>query len=111
MRRPDDQLTQFRKGAIELAILALLRAEELDAGDILARLAQRPGLDAPAGTVYPLLARLGKAGLVSTTWRESPAGPPRKYYRLTTTGHDQLDDLTRAWRTLATSLSTLLEER
>lgn len=111
MKRGADQLTQFRKGAIELAILALLRDEELYAGDILARLGQRPGLDAPTGTVYPLLARLGRTGLVSTTWRESPVGPPRKYYRLTTTGHDQLNDLTRAWQTLARSLSTLLEER
>ena len=111
MTRREDRLTQFRKGAIELAILALLRDEELYAGDILARLARRPGLDAPTGTVYPLLGRLNKAGLLSTTWRESTSGPPRKYYRLTSTGNDQLADLTTAWHTLATSLSTLLEER
>lgn len=105
-----DQLTQFRKGAVELAILALLRSEELYAGEILARLSALPGLNAPSGTVYPLLNRLARAGLLLTTWRESAAGPPRKYYRLSGAGSDQLESLTRAWRTLSTSLTRLMEE-
>ena len=78
--------SQFRRGVLELAILALLRDAELYGAEIIERLRGTEGLNAGAGTVYPLLSRLGRSNLVHTTWRESPVGPPRKYYRLTPAG-------------------------
>ncbi|HET7723516.1 MAG TPA: PadR family transcriptional regulator [Propionibacteriaceae bacterium] len=104
-----DRVAQLRKGVLELAILGLLRARERYGGEIVAELAERPGLDASAGTVYPLLTRLKTSGLVDTRWEESTAGPPRKYYRLSRAGWAALADGTRAWRGLVHALDSLLE--
>jgi len=105
----DERVAQLRKGVLELAILALLHGNRRYGGEMVDELAGRPGLDASAGTVYPLLTRLKTAGLVETEWQESPAGPPRKYYRLTGGGVAALAESTRAWRDLATALDGLLE--
>jgi PadR family transcriptional regulator PadR len=106
----DSRVSQFRKGALELAILALLAGGELYGVEIVDRLAGQAGLQAPAGTVYPLLSRLKKAGVVETTWRESPVGPPRKYYRLSSAGKRELAEMTTSWRDLSTALDVLLKE-
>lgn len=106
-----DESTQLRKGALEIAVLALLSDRARYGGEIVERLRDLPGLDAGTGTVYPLLTRLRTAGLVDTRWEESPSGPPRKYYALAPRGRRRLADLTLAWRTVAGSLDTLLEDR
>ena len=49
------------------------------------------------GTLYPILARQKKAGLLSYRWQESTQGPPRKYYRLTAEGEKHLAMLDEAW--------------
>ena len=105
----DGRLSQFRKGALELAILALLASGELYGVEIVDRLDDLPGLGASGGTVYPLLSRLKKSGVVDTTWRESPMGPPRKYYRLSAAGKTELRALAESWRDMSTALETLLE--
>lgn len=104
------QPSQMRKGAVELAVTALLRTRERYAGELLADLAALPGLDVGAGTLYPLLARLAKAGHVSSHWKESPSGPPRKYYTLTHAGHAALEKNIAQWRTITASMTTLLED-
>lgn len=106
----DGRVSQFRKGALELAIMALLGAGELYGVEIVDRLAERPGLQASAGTVYPLLGRLKKSGALDSVWRESPVGPPRKYYRLSKQGECDLAALAGSWRGLSTALDALLEE-
>lgn len=106
----DDRVAQLRKGVLELAILALLRDGPAYGGELVDRLAARPGLAAGAGTVYPLLARLKKAEAVLTTWEESPVGPPRKYYRLSPTGRAALADLQGSWRALAAAMDAVLED-
>lgn len=105
----DGRLSQFRKGAVELAILALLEHGELYGVEIVDRLGELPGLGASGGTVYPLLSRLKKSGVVDTTWRESPVGPPRKYYRLSAAGIAELREMARSWRDVSSALHTLLE--
>ena len=102
--------TQMRKGCLELAVLALLAAEPRYGADIVYSLAARPGLEATSGTIYPLLTRLKNAKLVETSWRESPAGPPRKYYSLTPAGRHQLAMQRNAWVKLSTAIATLLKE-
>jgi PadR family transcriptional regulator PadR len=105
----DSRLSQFRRGAVELAILALLDAGELYGVEIVDRLRELPGLEASAGTVYPLLSRLKKAGVVDSVWRESPVGPPRKYYRLSPVGRRDLAEMSRSWRGLSSAIDQLLE--
>ena len=104
----DGRVSQFRKGALELVILALLDRGELYGVEIVDRLADRPGLEAGAGTVYPLLSRLKKTGVVDSRWLESPVGPPRKYYRLSPAGQRELTEMTRSWRDIATAIDDVL---
>ncbi len=106
----EDVATQLRKGSLELAVLALLAAQPRYGADIVDDLATRPGLEASAGTIYPLLTRLKNSQLVETTWRESPVGPPRKYYSLTPSGRKQLAIQRDAWLALSRALATLLKE-
>lgn len=105
-----DRVAQLRKGVLELAILGLLRNRESYGGEIVSALAEMPGLDASAGTVYPLLSRLKTTGLVGARWVESPAGPPRKYYQLSSAGRSALAEGTQAWRGLVHALDSVLEE-
>ena len=75
-------LTHLRRGALEHVILAMLDGEALYGLDIARRLGADDVLLSGEGTLYPLLARLRKQGLVETTWAESTTGPPRRYYSL-----------------------------
>jgi Transcriptional regulator PadR-like family len=67
-------------------VLALLRDQPRYGFDLVRSLAQANGLVTSEGTIYPLLGRLRRDGLVTTTWHESPSGPPRRYYQLTDEG-------------------------
>lgn len=82
----ENKITQLRKGILELAILgALSRGSHY--GYSLGRvLAGDDTIDLKEGTIYPLLSRLAKEGLVRARWVESREGPPRKYYALTIEG-------------------------
>lgn len=104
-----DHITQLRKGIIDLAILALLQQHPRYGGEIVSILSDMSGLNATGGTVYPLLSRLKTQELVSTTWEESPHGPPRKYYHLTSAGRTTLRELTRNWNAIAAAMTTILE--
>ena len=104
----DDRQTQLRKGALELAVLAILSDSERYGGEVVDVLASLPGLDAGAGTVYPVLARLNRSKLVETSWRESPYGPPRKYYRLSRAGHAELVHQRAAWRQVVQAMERVL---
>ena len=84
-------MAQMRKGAIEYCVRALLRHDERY-GFELVREMSAADLVTSEGTIYPLLSRLRKDGLVETTWRESTQGPPRRYYRLTDDGTSALNE-------------------
>src|ERR671925_680423 len=94
----DALLTQMRRGALEHLILALLRKEERYAPELVKALASRDGMLTSEGTIYPLLSRLRRDGLVETTWQESTSGPPRRYYRLTAAGERALEEFMHEWR-------------
>lgn len=96
----------MRKGMLEYCVLLLLSREASYASDIIARLKDAE-LIVVEGTLYPLLTRLKKDGLLSYEWRESTQGPPRKYYRLTGEGHAFLQELDHAWSGLARTVCLL----
>lgn len=101
-------ISQIRKGVLEIAVLALLADREMYGFEIVSSLEARPQLAISAGTVYPLLSRLKKAGLIASVWRESPVGPPRKYYTLTEDGARELGGMTAAWHDFSAELDGLL---
>ena len=82
----DAILSNLRRGALEHCVLAMLRREPLYGLDIARRLTADGVLMSSEGTLYLLLARLRRAGLVETAWQESAEGPPRRYYSLTRDG-------------------------
>jgi PadR family transcriptional regulator, regulatory protein PadR len=106
----DGRLSQFRKGAVELAILALLHRGEAYGGEIVELLSEHPGLAISGGTVYPLLSRLKKSGLIDAVWRESSLGPPRKYYRLTSSGGREFAAMAATWEGVAEAMEELLSK-
>lgn len=105
----DSILTHLRRGALEYCVLAMLETEELYGFDIARRLDDT--LIASEGTLYPLLARLRKAGLVDTTWAESTEGPPRRYYAITRSGHEVLGVFRPAWKQFRDAVDASLDHR
>jgi PadR family transcriptional regulator len=101
-------ISQLRRGVLQFCVLALLRDDERYGFEIVRTLSEADGLVTTEGTVYPLLARLRKAGVVETTWRESSSGPPRRYYRLTPAGRSLLGAFTAEWVRFRGSVDTLL---
>lgn len=103
-----DPLTQLRRGVLEHCVLAVVRRKEAYAFDIVRVLSGAGGLVTSEGTIYPLLSRLRRDGLVATTWRESDAGPPRRYYRITNDGERTLDAFVIDWERFRDSVDAVL---
>jgi len=101
--------TQLRKGLVELAVMATIAGEEAYGYAIVERLRGLKGLEFTESTVYPVLARLAREGFLAIRAERSPAGPTRRYYRLTGEGKRRLGEMERSWRDVAGSLSALLE--
>jgi PadR family transcriptional regulator PadR len=90
-------IAQLRRGALEYCVLALLERGERYGFDLVRELAEVEGMVTTEGTIYPMLARLRRDGVVETTWRESPSGPPRRYYKLTPSGRQALKEFRQEW--------------
>lgn len=103
-----DVLSQLRRGVLEYCVLAALRDGEHYGFELVKTLAEADGLLTSEGTIYPLLARLRRDGAVETSWRESTAGPPRRYYSLTSNGSDALKRFTRDWARFRDAVDQLL---
>ena len=76
------------------------------AADILQRLSTT-AFATQEGTLYPLLSKMRREGLLDYEWQESAAGPPRKYYRLTAAGKDQWREFRDYWASLTTVIDTV----
>jgi PadR family transcriptional regulator PadR len=101
-------LTQLRRGTIEYCVLAVLADSEEYAFELVRRLSAVDGLVTSEGTIYPLLSRLRRDAMVTTTWQESDSGPPRKYYRLTPAGRRALSGFTEEWTRFRDAVDELL---
>ncbi|HET7520307.1 MAG TPA: PadR family transcriptional regulator [Candidatus Limnocylindria bacterium] len=101
-------LTELRRGVLEYCVLAVVRREESYAFEIVRELAAADELVTSEGTIYPLLSRLRRDRLVTTTWRESESGPPRRYYRITPEGARALEGFTGDWRRFRHAVDKIL---
>jgi PadR family transcriptional regulator PadR len=109
--KQDALLAQMRKGTLQYCVLALLADEERYGFDLVRSLAETDGMVTSEGTIYPLLSRLRRDGLVETTWRESTSGPPRRYYRLTKAGQASLDGFKDEWSRFRDAVDHFVERR
>ena len=103
--------TQMRKGLLELSVLAALKGNRLYGYDIVKRLSGVGGLVMSEGTIYPILSRFKKDGLVETTLVESAEGPARKYYQLTVKGRQMLTLMLTAWAQVRDGIDHVSTER
>lgn len=112
MRDMDDlrSFSQLRRGVAEFCLLALLTKDERYGFDLVRTLGEA-GLVSGEGTVYPLLGRLAREGYVSTSWRESPSGPPRKYYAISQSGRAALDLFVSQWGQFRAAVDDLLDAK
>ena len=101
-----DPFRSVRRGLLELAVLTTLSPGHLYAAEILERLDGTP-FSTQEGTLYPLLGKLRRDGLLDHEWVESESGPPRKYHRLTDAGRERLGQLDTYWQDLRTTLEQL----
>lgn len=100
----------MRRGVIEFCVLALLDQREHYGFELVQELSHAEGLLISEGTIYPLLSRLRRDGLVTTEWRESTSGPPRKYYRLNPSGIDALTRYRQQWQLFRDAVNSIVGE-
>ena len=95
----NEKFGPIRRGLLELLILKIVAGEKVYVADILRKLGGTE-FATQEGTLYPLLSRLRREGLVDYEWKESDAGPPRKYYELTAKGRRHLAQLIDYWHAI-----------
>ena len=100
--------TQYKKGVLELCVLALLHQRDCYGYEISEILSRR--IDIADGTVYPILRKLKAGGLLTTYLQEESGGPPRKYYTLTELGRETYQNDRAEYLNFAQSVRTLLED-
>jgi PadR family transcriptional regulator PadR len=103
----DSWREQIRRGALELAILLTLARVPRYGLEIIRHLEDATDLIVAEGTVYPILARLTRDGLLASEWRDGDVHP-RKYYRLTPPGRARLEHLTGSWEEFVGQMSRLI---
>lgn len=96
----------MRKGMLEFCVLLLLRQDDAYASEMIDKL-KEARLIVMEGTLYPLLTRLKNDGLLSYRWEESPQGPPRKYYTITSAGLEVLNKLSEVWEEMVSCVNHL----
>jgi PadR family transcriptional regulator, regulatory protein PadR len=107
----DNWTTQLRKGLLELCVMYLLAEGDIYGYDLVKRLSEVKGLVVTEGTIYPLLARLKRLGLVKTRLVESSNGPARKYYALTPAGRRMQGLMNAYWGELLQGVGRLQNGR
>ena len=102
----EEKFAAIRKGLLEFLILKIVSADKVYAADILKHLSVTD-FATQEGTLYPLLSKMRRDGLLEYEWQESDAGPPRKYYELTVKGRSQLGELNDYWKHLNGTITRL----
>ena len=97
---------QYKKGVLELCVLAILNEGDRYGYDVSDHLSKQ--VDISDGTVYPILRKLKKDGLLSTYLSEESGGPPRKYYSITEAGREEFMKARDEWFSFTTTIEGIL---
>lgn len=103
------QMTEMLKGTLEGIVLAMLFGRPAYGYEITAWLREQGFTDIAEGTIYALLVRFERRGLVDVEKVPSEKGPPRKVYSLNAQGQEYLDEFWRTWSFLSERLEQLRE--
>ncbi|MBL7564824.1 PadR family transcriptional regulator [Staphylococcus saccharolyticus] len=99
---------QFKKGALELIVLLIIRKDDQYGYSLVQDISRY--MTIAEGTVYPLLRRLVKSGELSTYYQPSTEGPSRKYYQLTEQGYERLEQLKEDWVVFSQAVNQFIKE-
>ena len=102
----NEKFNPIRKGLLEFLVLKVIASEKVYAADILRHLGATE-FATPEGTLYPLLSKMRREGLLDYEWKESESGPPRKYYQLTAKGREQLRETAEYWKQINETVMNL----
>ena len=102
----NEKFTPIRKGLLEFLVLKIVAANQVYVADILKALSGTE-FATQEGTLYPLLSKMRREGLVNYEWKESEAGPPRKYYELTAKGRTKLQEASDYWQKISGTVKSL----
>ncbi|HTQ30346.1 MAG TPA: PadR family transcriptional regulator [Opitutaceae bacterium] len=102
----DEKFSSIRKGMLEFLLLKIIAADKVYVADILKQLSGTE-FATQEGTLYPLLSKMRREGLLDYEWKESEAGPPRKYYELTAKGRAQLRETSDYWQKINATIKGL----
>ncbi len=104
-----EDLTEMLKGTLEGCVLQIISGEETYGYAITRRLNELGFADVVEGTIYTILVRLEKNGLVQVTKRPSGLGPPRKFFALNDAGRAHLATFWTKWEYLSSRINNLKE--
>ena len=100
--------TQFRKGVLEICVLALISKKDMYGNEIVQNISKV--INVNEGTIYPILRRLTKDEYFESYILESSEGPARKYYKITNLGKDYLDKMMKEWNDFVIAVSLILND-
>ena len=102
--------TQMMKGILDGCLLAIIKEKECYGYEMAEELSQYCFDAISEGTIYPLLLRMQREGLVTSVRKDSTAGPKRKYYSLTNEGEQALDNFLKRWTQLEKSVNAIIKK-
>jgi DNA-binding PadR family transcriptional regulator len=106
-----ENLTEMLKGVLEGCVLEIISRGETYGYEITRRLNDLGFTDVVEGTVYTILVRLEKNGLVDIEKKPSDMGPPRKFFALNDAGHEELRKFWKKWKFIASKINELEERK
>lgn len=101
--------SQFNRGTLEGCVVKIISKEETYGYEIVTRLQDDGFIDVKEGTIYPILVRLEKKNIISSTYKKSPLGPKRKYYFLTKDGEEFLEEFIKVWNDVKDSVDRIFK--
>lgn len=104
----DRWLPQFRKGLLEFIILLKLQQGSIYGYELAIEIKRLTAIEVAEGTLYPLLNRLKRDGLVSSEWQSAESGSPRKYYQITDFGQQCLNKMKTTWTNTHSSILNMV---
>jgi PadR family transcriptional regulator PadR len=107
--KQDRHITQLLHGVLEMCLLSVIQEEASYGYEMVSKLRDR-GLDlASEGSIYPLLSRLQKQGMIEGYLVQSSEGPARKYYRMSSAGRETLKTWLAEWHEFSRSVDAVIE--
>lgn len=103
--------SQLLKGVLEGCVLLILAEEEVYGYEMVQKLKAYGFEDMTGGTIYPLLQKLEKNGVLTSNMRPSADGPDRKYYTLTTEGAESGKQFIEQWQQLTDNVEKIIEKK